>query len=80
MDRRSIIGAIAAASFLASAAGWAHSGKLDGYGCHHDHQTGGYHCHKGKNAGRQFKTQKEAIARPKATEPVKKKKTAKTES
>ncbi len=29
----------------------AHSGGLDGHGCHHDRKNGGYHCHQGPLRG-----------------------------
>jgi len=35
------------AVLLAIGSSWAyaHSGRTDKNGCHHDHQTGTYHCH-----------------------------------
>ena len=33
---------------------FAHSGGLDGHGCHHDRKNGGYHCHQGPLAGQFF--------------------------
>ena len=36
-----------------------HSGGLDAYGCHHDHQQGDYHCHRGQFAGQSFASQAE---------------------
>ena len=34
--------------FLTSAFSWAHGGRTDGRGCHHDRKHGtGYHCHGG---------------------------------
>src|SRR5262249_47806229 len=39
----------------------AHSGGLDGYGCHHDRKHGGYHCHRGPLAGHAFESQQEML-------------------
>jgi hypothetical protein len=40
----------------------AHSGGLDGHGCHHDRNLGGYHCHKGPMAGKFFASKQEMLA------------------
>jgi hypothetical protein len=34
----------------------AHSGMVDGYGCHRGPDKTSYHCHKGEFAGRTFKS------------------------
>lgn len=77
-----IHGTVAAAALclMATSLGWAHEGRLDSYGCHHDYKAGGYHCHSGKDAGRHFKTKEEAINRPKATPPYRKKTVTKNET
>ncbi len=36
--------------------GQAHSGLLDGYGCHRGPDKVSYHCHQGQFAGRTFKS------------------------
>lgn len=74
MKRQWLLAAVSAVCTLATADGWAHYGRLENNGCHYDQHGKGYHCHTGKNAGRQFKSRAEATSRPKATEPVKKKK------
>jgi len=79
MKAYAIVLAAAVCAFGTATAG-AHGGKLDEYGCHHDAKTGGYHCHAGKNAGRQFKSKEEATARPKPTEPKRKKKSTTNEN
>lgn len=35
---------------LLPAFAFAHGGRLDRYGCHHDRKNGGYHCHGGASA------------------------------
>ena len=74
MKTVSLAAVIAALGLLATTDAAAHAGKLDSYGCHHDAKAHDYHCHKGKDAGRKFKSQEQAIARPRATEPKPKKK------
>jgi len=68
------LAALTAVLWLAATDAAAHAGKLDSYGCHHDAKARDYHCHKGKDAGRKFKSQEQATARPRATEPKPKKK------
>lgn len=52
-----IMGARAAALlWFASAAGLAHEGMLDSYGCHTNLADKIYHCHTGALAGQQFKS------------------------
>jgi len=46
---RSIVLALAVL-ILASTQTFAHAGKLDANGCHHDRKTGEYHCHKPTDA------------------------------
>ena len=44
--------------WLSGAAG-AHTGILDGYGCHRGKDKVTYHCHQGQFAGRTFKSKEE---------------------
>lgn len=39
----------------------AHSGGLDGYGCHRNRKAGGYHCHRGPYKGMSFSSKEEAL-------------------
>jgi hypothetical protein len=39
----------------------AHSGMVDGYGCHRGRDKVSYHCHEGKFAGRTFKSKEEFL-------------------
>jgi hypothetical protein len=41
---------------------YAHSGGLDGHGCHHDRKNGGYRCHQGPLAGQSFASKNEMLA------------------
>ena len=41
---------------------FAHPGRSDGYGCHHDRKHGGCHCHAGPLAGQSFASQAEMLA------------------
>ena len=41
---------------------YAHSGGLDGHGCHHDRKNGGYHCHQGPLAGQSFASKSEMLS------------------
>ena len=34
---------------LISTSAFAHSGRTNSSGCHHDRKNGGYHCHKAKD-------------------------------
>jgi len=54
---------------------WAHSGGLDGYGCHNNRKTGGYHCHRGPMAGQHFGSKAEMLDQLKANEGNRKKST-----
>ena len=47
---------------LTGAAAHAHSGGLDGHGCHHDHKNGDYHCHQGPLAGQSFASKEEMLS------------------
>jgi hypothetical protein len=43
-----VLGAgLAALSLCAPRAVWAHPGRTNSSGCHHNRRTGGYHCHGG---------------------------------
>jgi hypothetical protein len=54
--------AIALGFFLAASnVAYAHSGLVDGYGCHTDPKTGRYHCHQGKFVGQSFKSKEEFL-------------------
>ena len=39
----------------------AHTGLLDGYGCHRGKDKVSYHCHQGQFAGRTFKSKEEFL-------------------
>jgi hypothetical protein len=39
----------------------AHSGIVDGYGCHRGADKKSYHCHQGQFAGRTFKSKEEFL-------------------
>ena len=39
----------------------AHSGIVDGYGCHRGHDKASYHCHQGQFAGRTFKSKEDFL-------------------
>lgn len=41
--------------------GHAHSGIVDGYGCHRGPDKVTYHCHQGQFAGRTFKSKEEFL-------------------
>ena len=45
---------------LAASAG-AHSGIVDGYGCHRGPDKVSYHCHSGQFAGRTFKSKEDFL-------------------
>ena len=53
---------LGALCILGSSLAFAHSGDLDSYGCHHNHDQGDYHCHQGSLKERHF-TSKEAMQR-----------------
>jgi hypothetical protein len=55
----SVIGASCA---LAKVAG-AHSGWVDGYGCHASADKKNYHCHQGEFVGRTFKSKEDFLRR-----------------
>lgn len=44
-----------------SGIGAAHSGIVDGYGCHRSRDKAGYHCHQGEFAGRTFKSKEDFL-------------------
>ncbi|HEY7165543.1 MAG TPA: hypothetical protein VIB79_13335 [Candidatus Binatia bacterium] len=44
-----------------SAVATAHTGLLDGYGCHRGKDKVSYHCHEGEFAGRTFKSKDEFL-------------------
>ena len=39
----------------------AHSGLVDGYGCHRSSDKTSYHCHQGQFAGRTFKSKEDFL-------------------
>ena len=41
--------------------GSAHSGRVDGYGCHPGKDNVSYHCHQGHFAGRSFKSKEDFL-------------------
>ena len=41
--------------------GHAHSGMVDGYGCHRGTDKVSYHCHQGQFAGRTFKSKEDFL-------------------
>ena len=47
--------------FGLSGAGEAHSGIVDGYGCHRGPDKVSYHCHQGQFAGRTFKSKEDFL-------------------
>lgn len=47
--------------FGLSAIADAHSGILDGYGCHRGPDKVSYHCHQGEFAGRTFKSKEDFL-------------------
>ena len=47
--------------FWFSSAAAAHSGIVDGYGCHHGPDKVSYHCHQGAFVGRTFKSKEEFL-------------------
>ncbi|HEY1268900.1 MAG TPA: hypothetical protein VGH16_16710 [Candidatus Binatia bacterium] len=53
-------GGLAVAVALAASAG-AHSGIVDGYGCHRGSDKVSYHCHSGQFAGRTFKSKEDFL-------------------
>ena len=52
---------LASAVLLLTSLLWAHSGRLDAYGGHHDRKAGTYHFHRGPLAGHSFASQAEAL-------------------
>ena len=44
------------------AASFAHGGRTDSLGCHHNRKAGGYHCHSGPLGGRSFSSKSQAQA------------------
>ena len=49
------------AFLCAPLASFAHGGRTDSLGCHHNRKLGGYHCHSGQLAGRSFNSKAEAL-------------------
>jgi hypothetical protein len=47
--------------FGLSGVGAAHSGIVDGYGCHRGPDKVSYHCHQGQFVGRTFKSKEEFL-------------------
>ena len=45
----------------------AHTGLLDGYGCHRGKDKTTYHCHEGPYAGRTFKSKEEFLRQLRGT-------------
>jgi hypothetical protein len=45
----------------AAGSGQAHSGLVDGYGCHRGPDKVTYHCHQGQFAGRTFKSKEDFL-------------------
>jgi hypothetical protein len=41
--------------------GYAHSGIVDGYGCHRGPDKVSYHCHQGQFSGRTFKSKEDFL-------------------
>jgi hypothetical protein len=41
--------------------GHAHTGLVDGYGCHRGPNKASYHCHQGQFAGRTFKSKEDFL-------------------
>jgi hypothetical protein len=39
----------------------AHTGIVDGYGCHRGPNNSGYHCHQGQFAGKTFKSKEDFL-------------------
>jgi hypothetical protein len=48
-------------SLALPAVGGAHSGIVDGYGCHRGADKVTYHCHQGQFAGRTFKSKEDFL-------------------
>ena len=48
-------------SFWLSGVAAAHSGIVDGYGCHRGRDKVSYHCHQGEFSGRTFKSKDEFL-------------------
>ena len=48
-------------SFGLSALSHAHTGIVDGYGCHRGKDKVSYHCHQGEFTGRTFKSKEEFL-------------------
>jgi hypothetical protein len=57
-----LLSAIAASWALAGVAA-AHSGWVDGYGCHASADKKNYHCHQGEFVGRTFKSKEDFLRR-----------------
>ena len=47
--------------FALSGAAYAHSGLVDGYGCHRGSDKVSYHCHQGQFVGRTFKSREDFL-------------------
>jgi hypothetical protein len=48
-------------SFGVSSLGDAHTGIVDGYGCHRGPGNAGYHCHQGQFVGQTFKSKEDFL-------------------
>jgi hypothetical protein len=55
------LGLAFAVSFGLSVMANAHSGIVDGYGCHLASDKASYHCHQGQFAGRTFKSKEDFL-------------------
>jgi hypothetical protein len=47
--------------FWLAGPGDAHTGIVDGYGCHHGPGNAGYHCHQGQFVGQTFKSKEDFL-------------------
>jgi hypothetical protein len=48
-------------SLVLSSLGYAHSGMVDGYGCHRGADKVSYHCHQGQFVGRTSKSKEDFL-------------------
>ena len=56
-----LISFVVATCFSLATPAAAHTGLLDGYGCHRGKDKVSYHCHQGEFAGRTFKSKEEFL-------------------
>ena len=61
MDRFQQLIMALAISFALTGIADAHSGIVDGYGCHRGQDKVSYHCHQGQFAGRTFKSKEDFL-------------------